>query len=200
MRYSRKYDLSSIVNIKKAKIKPPKAWYTLVATWFFIGLFPFASGTLGSLGVYPVYWWIINNASTINQVKDFFWIAALITTVIGTIAVEKYEKAINTRDHSSVVIDEVLGMLICMAIGYKEAFALSKTFSFLEFSTLTKAFFICFIAFRFFDITKILFIRLIDKNMKNSIGVMLDDALAGLYAGFTIIIASNLSQFIGKYV
>lgn len=200
MRYSRKYDLSSIVNIKKAKIKPPKAWYTLIATWFFVGLFPIASGTLGSLSVYPVYWWIINNAATIHEVVNFFWIGAALTAVIGTIAVEKYEKAINTRDHSSVVIDEVLGMFICMAIGYKEAFALSKNFSILGLTALTKAFLLCFLAFRFFDITKIFFIRAIDRNMKNSVGVMLDDALAGLYAGFAIIVASNLFNIVSKYV
>lgn len=200
MRYSRKYDLSSIVNIKKVKIKPPKTWYTLIATWFFVGLFPFASGTLGSLAVYPVYWWTINNASTMNEVVEFFWIFSAAIAIIGTISVEKYEKAINTRDHHSVVIDEVLGMLICMAIGYKEAFSLAKSLSFFDFNVLTKAFLICFAVFRFFDITKILFIRVIDRNMKNSIGVMLDDALAGLYAGFSIIIASNLCQLIGKYV
>lgn len=200
MRYSRKYDISSIANIKKVKIKPPMAWYTIVATWFFIGLFPFASGTLGSLGVYPIYWWIINNATTMDQVIQFFWIGVAAAAIFGTISVEKYEKSINTRDHYSVVIDEVLGMLICLAIGYKEAFAISKSFSFFGFDVLTKSFLICFVAFRFFDITKIFFIRVIDKHMKNSVGVMLDDALAGLYAGFSIIIASGLYQFIGKYV
>lgn len=200
MRYSRKYDLSSVVNIKKSKIKPPKAWFTVIATWFCIGLIPLAPGTLGSLGAYPIYWWIINNASDLNQVISFFYIAAFLIAMIGIIAVEKYEKSINTRDHSSVVIDEVLGMLICMAIGYKHAYELAQAFSFTGFGTLTDAFLICFVVFRFFDISKVLFISVIDKHMKNSFGVMLDDAVAGVYGGFSIIIALNLYDFIGKYV
>ena len=51
--------------------------------------------------------------------------------------------------------------------------------------------FICFILFRFFDILKPFPINLIDKKMKNSWGVVLDDVVAGIYAtlsGYYIVI------------
>ena len=46
-----------------------------------------------------------------------------------------------------------------------------------------------FILFRFFDILKPYPINIIDKKMKNGLGIMLDDIIAGIYstiAGFII--------------
>lgn len=40
-----------------------------------------------------------------------------------------------------------------------------------------------FLLFRFFDISKVLLTGFIDRNMKNALGVMLDDVIAGIYAG-----------------
>ncbi|MCR2088230.1 phosphatidylglycerophosphatase A, partial [Campylobacter upsaliensis] len=44
-------------------------------------------------------------------------------------------------------------------------------------------FVLAFIFFRFFDITKPSIIGKIDKKVKGGLGVMLDDMLAGLFAG-----------------
>jgi len=41
----------------------------------------------------------------------------------------------------------------------------------------------CFVAFRFFDITKPLFIGYCDRNFKNGFGVMFDDLVSGFIAG-----------------
>ena len=38
------------------------------------------------------------------------------------------------------------------------------------------------IFFRFFDILKVFPIYLIDRNLKNAFGIVLDDAIAGLFA------------------
>ena len=54
--------------------------------------------------------------------------------------------------------------------------------------------FISFILFRFFDIFKPYPISLVDKKMKNGLGVVLDDILAGL---FTLIVI--LLFFLGTY-
>ena len=50
-----------------------------------------------------------------------------------------------------------------------------------------------FVLFRFFDIFKPFPIYLVDKNMKNSFGVMFDDILAGLYSG-TVDISVHIVQ------
>ncbi|EFB6096778.1 phosphatidylglycerophosphatase A, partial [Campylobacter coli] len=44
-------------------------------------------------------------------------------------------------------------------------------------------FFMAFVFFRIFDITKPSIIGKIDKKTKGGLGVMLDDMLAGLFAG-----------------
>ena len=45
-----------------------------------------------------------------------------------------------------------------------------------------------FILFRYFDIKKPFPINFFDKKFKNSLGVILDDVLAGLYVVLTLII------------
>ena len=47
---------------------------------------------------------------------------------------------------------------------------------------------ISFILFRFFDIVKPFPINIVDKKMKNGLGVMLDDIIAGAYSAITIYI------------
>ena len=51
-----------------------------------------------------------------------------------------------------------------------------------------------FILFRLFDIWKPFPINYIDKNIEGSIGVMLDDILAGIY---TIVVLTIIFFFIG---
>ena len=52
--------------------------------------------------------------------------------------------------------------------------------------------FLAFILFRFFDIYKIFPINIVDKKMKNGLGIILDDILAGIYATITIVILLKL--------
>ena len=51
---------------------------------------------------------------------------------------------------------------------------------------------ISFILFRFFDIVKPFPINIVDKKMKNGLGVMLDDIIAGAYSAITIYIFYTL--------
>ena len=48
--------------------------------------------------------------------------------------------------------------------------------------------FLSFILFRFFDIVKPFPINIVDKKMKNGLGVMLDDIIAGIYSTIVIYI------------
>ena len=54
-------------------------------------------------------------------------------------------------------------------------------------------FLLILILFRFFDILKIFPINWVDKNIKNSFGVVLDDLLAGVYS---IIVLYSINVFI----
>jgi len=44
----------------------------------------------------------------------------------------------------------------------------------------------CFILFRFFDILKPFPINLIDKKLKNGLGVLLDDVVAGIFSSLIV--------------
>src|SRR4051812_21931201 len=123
VRYSRKYDLNSILNPKTVKVKPPFTWFTIIATWFYIGLIGIMPGTLASLASYPLYWVVLHKAQNMQEVVKCFYALAITTAVFGTWAVYKYQKATNTMDHRSVVIDEIFGMLVALAIGFDSAYS-----------------------------------------------------------------------------
>ena len=73
-------------------------------------------------------------------------------------------------DDKSIVIDEIIGYLSFMIF----------------FDATIQNILIGFLLFRFFDIFKPFPINLVDKNMKNSFGVMFDDILAALYSGISL--------------
>ena len=78
----------------------------------------------------------------------------------------------DSKDHSSVVIDEVAGMLLALA--------------FVPHTLM--AYFGAFILFRVFDIWKPWPISWADKSVKGGLGILLDDLIAGLFAGGIICI------------
>ncbi len=99
-------------------------------------------------------------------------IAAVIITVaitfIGVWAGNKVEPLWG-KDHQRVVIDEVAGMCVSLL-----------------FIPVTLKYVLCgLILFRFFDITKPLLIRRLEK-LPGGWGVMADDVLAGIYANIIL--------------
>jgi phosphatidylglycerophosphatase A len=73
-------------------------------------------------------------------------------------------------DDGRIVIDELIGYLTAVM--------------FLPFSWSTAI--IAFVLFRFFDIFKIFPASWFDTRMKNAFGVVLDDVVAGIYAGLVL--------------
>ncbi len=129
-----------------------------------IGFLKPASGTWGSLATLPVAYVI---ASTLSPVWLIF--VSVIVFIIGWSATAIYEKASKKHDASEVVIDEMAGMLLTLAI----------------IPTDITLYAIAFIAFRFFDIVKIFPANFIDRQ-KTPFSVMLDDIVAGVYAMITV--------------
>ena len=132
----------------------------LLATWFGCGLLRPAPGTWGSLaGV--LLWFFLPNAHT--------WILLILPLFIflSWYVCSEASKDSDSDDHSSIVIDEVAGMLVALA--------------FIPHTAL--AYFQAFVLFRLFDIWKPFPISWADKNLKGGFGILLDDLLAGLFAG-----------------
>ena len=94
---------------------------------------------------------------------------------IALFAVNIFIKNLTNKDPKEIVIDEFIGQSIpiCLyEIAHKEPANPSKVLTF---------YFIMFILFRIFDITKPYPASYCDKNLKNSFGNIMDDVCAGLY-------------------
>ena len=88
-----------------------------------------------------------------------------------------------SRGSKEIVIDEFIGQSIPLIFFYIILFeALSSTQFFFIIMLVS------FIGFRFFDILKPFPINYIDKNIKNGLGVVLDDIIAGIYTAVVLYI------------
>ncbi|GHQ90393.1 phosphatidylglycerophosphatase A family protein [Helicobacter pylori] len=142
-------------------------------TLFFSGYSKKAPGTIGSLVALllglPV---LIFSANTL-------FLAAVLIGLIAIAQIDKEEEESKIHDSSYIVIDELVGMWLAMAIS-----GLSLTGVILS-----------FIFFRIYDITKPSLIGKIDKEVKGGLGVVADDALAGVLAGLSVLLAINILGF-----
>ena len=147
----------------------------IFATLFGVGLLPFAPGTWGSLFGLILFFYT-NIYLSINV--QFFYLL-LLTIILFAILVCYFatkELSDNEKDQKSIVIDELAGVWIA----FIPVSGIVMMQDFLTYSILA------FLLFRVFDIWKPYPIGFIDKKIKNHIGIVLDDLVAGLYAAITI--------------
>ncbi len=107
------------------------------------------------------------------------FLGAIFIGLIAITQIDKEEEESKIHDSSYIVIDELVGMWLAMAIS-----GLSLVGVFLS-----------FIFFRIYDITKPSLIGKIDKEVKGGLGVVADDALAGVLAGLSVLLAINILGF-----
>ncbi|PZT49098.1 phosphatidylglycerophosphatase A [Helicobacter valdiviensis] len=143
-------------------------------TLFFSGLFPKASGTIGTIVALP-FGYLIGSYSL-----STLFLSALLAGAIGVKIIDSYEQNGLGHDRKEIVIDELVGVWICISILGISLFSILLSF----------------ILFRVFDIWKPSIIGKIDKNVKGGLGVIGDDALAGFFAGLLgSILIAILQQF-----
>lgn len=140
-------------------------WYdfpvTMIAEWFGTGRIP-PSGTVGTFAAMPLLWGIVFFFGT----QALYGFAAVII-VVALLSIVLYQRGRESHDAKEIVIDEVAGI--------------SVTLCFLPHDPLSLG--IGFVLFRLFDIMKPYPIHLIDRYMRSAFGVLLDDLIAGVYAG-----------------
>ena len=139
---------------------------------FGIGFSPIASGTVGSFFSIVFFYLIINYVSILSLIILFFFIFFLSLFLINIYTSDKLN-----HDSSEIVIDEFLGILIIVIF-----------YDVIKFTNDLTMFVLIFFLFRFFDIIKIYPANWIDKNINNSLGVILDDLVAGVYCVFIFLI------------
>ena len=99
----------------------------------------------------------------------------IIIFIIALYSVNIFIRYLSSKDPKEVVIDEFIGQSIPICL-YEVAHDIPK-----EIDQVLKFYFIMFVLFRIFDITKPFPVSYYDKKFKNSFGVIMDDICAGLY-------------------
>lgn len=144
-------------------------------TGLFIGKINYMPGTFGTLLGVLIFFFLSDNSLIFNII--LLCIFFIISIYILNLA--KYRKIFRKVDDKSIVIDEIFGYLFFMIF----------------FEPTSENIIIGFILFRIFDILKPYPIFLIDNNLKNSVGVMLDDILAAIYSGLILFIFNYAIKF-----
>jgi phosphatidylglycerophosphatase A len=132
----------------------------ILATFFGVGFFPVAPGTLASAVTVIVYKLVLHELA---WPVYFLLLAGLCSAGIGAATV--YAAEVGRPDPGRIVIDEVCGQLLALALFPDGWVALAISFA----------------LFRFFDIIKPWPIRRLEK-FPGGWGIMADDIGAGLAA------------------
>jgi len=177
---------------------------TIISTYFGLGFSRICPGTVGSLMTFPLFF-IINFLLLkigINTFSSLFLIYILIMVLlfsIGIWAVDIYITKNKKEDPSEVVIDEVIGQMIAYMMPtiltlYYFIFLSDNLVSNTLLIGLTTAVIIVapLVFFRFFDIIKPGLIGYFDTKVKGAIGVIMDDVIAGIYAGGVVCLILSL--------
>ena len=130
----------------------------LVSTGFGVGLVPVVPGTVGSAFAVLV-WWAVSHLA--NDHWRFAFV--LLTLPLAWLALERCNKRRAIKDHPSLVIDEFAGQWLAL----------------LYVPLKLEPVLLAFVLFRLLDIFKPWPIRWIDRRVPGSLGILLDDVVAG---------------------
>lgn len=137
-----------------------------IATLGGIGLFPIAPGTVGS-----IFGWIIFIVLS-HYIEMIF--ATIFIVFLSIYVSNVASKDLVNKDHKSIIVDELAGIWLAMI---PVIYIASSQYERTLYAVLTLIF------FRLFDILKPYPISYVDKNFKDGFGIVLDDLIAGIFAG-----------------
>jgi phosphatidylglycerophosphatase A len=132
-----------------------------LAFGFGAGLSPVAPGTFGTLVAAPL----------VALVMSFGFAAhlafACAATLAGVYICGESARRLAVHDHPGIVWDELAGFTVTMLAAPRDWYWLLAGF----------------VLFRFFDVVKPWPIREADHSLRGGVGIMLDDIIAGVFAG-----------------
>ena len=158
----------------------------LIVTMFGVGLIKYFPGTFASFVTASIYCFFY-----LIKINYFLLILLNLFLFIYSVwMIDNLKGEYSEIDAKEIVIDEFLGQSIPILFFYIIFYegSVSNTFFLI-------IVFLSFVGFRFFDILKPYPINHVDKNMKNGLGVILDDLIAGL---FTLIVLYICIIFYGQ--
>ena len=145
---------------------------TLFVTMFGLGKLPKIPGTFGSLATVIILYIFFH---ILNLSSHLILIGLIIIFIFSFFSVASHIKYNDNKDPKEVVIDEFIGQSIPIYL-YEISHGTEKTPD-----EAIIFYCVCFVLFRFFDISKPFPVNFFDKNFKNSFGVIMDDVCAGFY-------------------
>lgn len=145
-----------------------KSLSKIIATFFGVGYFPVAPGTLTSLIVVLLYKFYLHSLSW-----PFYLLLLFFLFSVGVFTSTKYSLEIKKRDPRRIVIDEAFGQLLVL-------FQIGESWGTGWLPLLS-----CFLLFRIFDIIKPFPIKKVETLPKGW-GIVMDDLVAAVYAGVII--------------
>ncbi len=135
-----------------------------LAFGFGSGLAKKAPGTFGTLAAVPIYLLLVQ--------ADFiiYSVVTILCSVVGIWICGQAADLLGEHDFGGIVWDEIAGLLITMW--------------FVSFSW--QNLIMGFVLFRAFDIIKPWPIKWVDQKVAGGFGIMLDDVIAGVFAGLVL--------------
>jgi phosphatidylglycerophosphatase A len=134
----------------------------LLSLGFGSGLFPKAPGTAGSVVALLIYYLFMDQLAPVVYLP-----LVLAVTLLGFYLCGRTARALGVHDHPGIVWDEFAGLWLAL-------FALPPGWYWPLLG---------FALFRVFDIFKPWPISWLDRHVHGGLGIMLDDILAGTFAG-----------------
>ena len=133
----------------------------IIASFFASGCIRPAPGTWGTLAGWLVF---VGLSPFISA--PWWWALVAVSFVLGAWASEQTSRDLGVPDHGSIVIDEVFAVwAVLLTVPEQWGWQIAA-----------------FVAFRFFDIVKCPPANYCDTHFKNGWGIMIDDAVAALWA------------------
>lgn len=145
-----------------------KSLSKIIATFFGVGYFPVAPGTLTSLIVVLLYKFYLHSLNW-----PFYLLLLFFLFSVGVFTSTKYSLEIKKNDPRRIVIDEAFGQLLVL-------FQIGESWGTGWLPLLS-----CFLLFRIFDIIKPFPIKKVETLPKGW-GIVMDDLVAAVYAGVII--------------
>ena len=112
---------------------------------------------------------------------EIFVFVFIVIFLLSLFFINKFSAHTRAHDSKIIVIDEFLGIYLIL-IFYDQIKTINPYVTII----------LIFILFRFFDILKIFPANIVDKKLKSSFGVILDDLIAGIYTTFILYILNAL--------
>jgi phosphatidylglycerophosphatase A len=151
---------------------PPGPWVVLAA-WGPCGFVPIAPGTAGALGAIPLFY-VLRHLPL-----GLYFLTLVAFIALACFAAGQAGRYWKEADASPIVIDEVAGYLVTMAL---VPFSLGTALA-------------GFVLFRIFDVVKPWPANAFDR-VKNGFGVVMDDVAAGVWAYAALVGLRLLLRFV----